>query len=205
MKKIILLLLITQSVFAQKLSKEQLITKISEGTCECITKKEITKENLELTLGLCMLEDFNKYEKDIEKYYGKNVISDDSKMEALGRDVGVQMATKCPSFLKLIMDSVGDDDGDDEEIEAVEEIEPSVVGKYFQAKSEQFVTFSIKEASGKTVEFILLNNFDNSFLLTENILKSNDEIEVFYYELEMFDAKIKRFVTYKIVSDIIKK
>ena len=96
-------------------------------------------------------------------------------------------------------------DGDDEEIEAVEEIEPSVVGKYFQAKSEQFVTFSIKEASGKTVEFILLNNFDNSFLLTENILKSNDEIEVFYYELEMFDAKIKRFVTYKIVSDIIKK
>ncbi|WP_264558663.1 hypothetical protein [Flavobacterium sp. N2270] len=205
MKKIILLLLITQSVFAQKLSKEQLITKISEGTCECITKKEITKENLELTLGLCMLEDFNKYEKDIEKYYGKNVISDDSKMEALGRDVGVQMATKCPSFLKLIMDSVGDDDGDDEEIEAVEEIEPSVVGKYFQAKSEQFVTFSIKEASGKTVEFILLNNFDNSFLLTENILKSNDEIEVFYYELEMFDAKIKKFVTYKIVSDIIKK
>lgn len=205
MKKIILLLLITQSVFAQKLSKEQLITKISEGTCECITKKEITKENLELTLGLCMLEDFNKYEKDIEKYYGKNVISDDSKMEALGRDVGVQMATKCPSFLKLIMDSVGDDDGDDEEIDAVEEIEPSVIGKYFQAKSEQFVTFSIKEASGKTVEFILLNNFDNSFLLTENILKSNDEIEVFYYELEMFDAKIKKFVTYKIVSDIIKK
>lgn len=205
MKKIIVLLLITQSVFAQKLSKEQLITKISEGTCECITKKEITKENLELTLGLCMLEDFNKYEKDIEKYYGKNVISDDSKMEALGRDVGVQMATKCPSFLKLIMDSVGDDDGDDEEIDEVEEIEPSVIGKYFQAKSEQFVTFSIKEDSGKTVEFILLNNFDNSFLLTENILKSNDEIEVFYYELEMFDAKIKKFVTYKIVSDIIKK
>lgn len=202
MKKIIVLLFITQSLFAQKLSKEQLVTKISEGTCECITKKEITKENLELTLGLCMLEDFNKYEKDIEKYYGKNVITDDSKMEALGRDVGIQMATKCPSFLKLIMDNIDEDENGDEEIE---EVEPSVSGKYFQAKSEQFVTFSVKETSGKTVEFILLNNFDNSFLLTENILKSNDEIEVFYYELEMFDAKIKKFVTFKIVSDIIKK
>lgn len=202
MKKIIVLLLITQSIFAQKLSKEQLISKISEGTCNCITKKEITKENLEMTLGLCMLEDFNKYEKDIEKYYGKNVISDESKMEALGRDVGIQLATKCPSFLKLVMENMDDEE---EVVEEVVEEEPSVTGKFHQMKSEQFVTFSIKETSGKTVEFILLNNFDNSFLLTENILKSNDEIDVYYYELEMFDAKIKKFVTYKIVSDIIKK
>ena len=192
MKKIIVLLFITQSLFAQKLTKEQLISKISEGTCDCITKKEITKENLEMTLGLCMLEDFNKYEKDIEKYYGKNVISDESKMEALGRDVGMQMATKCPSFLKLVMDNMDDE----------EDVEEEMIGG---PKGDLFITFSIKETSGKTVDFILLNNFDNSFLLTENILKANDVIEVYYYELEMFDAKIKKFVTYKIVSDIIKK
>lgn len=203
MKKIIVLLFLTQSLFAQKITKEELIAKISEGTCECITKKEISKENLEMTLGLCMLEDFNKYEKDIEKYYGKNVISDKSKMEALGRDVGMQMTTKCPAFLKLIMDNI-DEEQEEAEDEIIEE-EPSVTGKFFQVKSEQFITFSIKEASGKTVEFILLNNFDNSFLITENILKSNDVVDVYYYELEMFDAKIKKFVTYKIVSDIIKK
>lgn len=153
-----------------------------------------------------MMEDFGKYEKDIEKHYGKNIISDESKMEALGRDVGVQMATKCPAFLKLVMENMGDDEEyEDEAVEVVEEVEPSVTGKFFQSKSEQFVTFSIKENTGKTVEFILLNNFDNSFLITENILKQNDNIEVYYYELEMFDAKIKKFVTYKIVSDIIKK
>ncbi|MEQ3662810.1 MAG: hypothetical protein ABNG98_04825 [Flavobacterium sp.] len=203
MKKIIVLLFITQSLFAQKLTKEQLISKISEGTCNCITKKDITKENLEMTLGLCMLEDFNKYEKDIEKYYGKNVITDESKMEALGRDVGLQMVTKCPSFLKLVMENM--DEEDNETVEEVVEDEPSITGKFFQIKSEQFITFTVKETSGKTVEFILLNNFDNSFLLTENILKTNDVIDVYYYELEMFDAKIKKFVTYKIVSDIIKK
>ncbi len=205
MKKIILLLFITQSFFAQKLSKEELISKISAGTCECITKKEITKENLELTLGLCMLEDFGKYEKDIEKYYGKNVISDEAKMESLGRDVGMKMATECPSFLKLIMNNMDEDSySEDEVVEEVVE-EPSVTGKFFQVKSDQFITFSIKEDSGKTEEFILLNNFDNSFLLTENILKPNDKVDVYFYELEMFDAKIKKFVTYKIVSDIIKK
>ena len=123
-------------------------------------------------------------------------------MEALGRDVGIQMATKCPSFLKMVMDNM--DDEEDVEEEMIEE-EPSMTGSFFQIKSEQFITFSIKESSGRTVEFILLNNFDNSFLLTENLLKSNDIVEVVYYELEMFDAKIKKFVTYKIVSDILKK
>ena len=96
------------------------------------------------------------------------------------------------------------DDEEDVEEEMIEE-EPSITGSFFQIKSEQFITFSIKESSGRTVEFILLNNFDNSFLLTENLLKSNDTVEVVYYELEMFDAKIKKFVTYKIVSDILKK
>ena len=62
---------ITQSLFAQKLTKEQLISKISEGTCDCITKKEITKENLEMNFGLCMLEDFNKYEKDKYNFSGE--------------------------------------------------------------------------------------------------------------------------------------
>jgi hypothetical protein len=124
-------------------------------------------------------------------------------MEALGRDVGLQMVTKCPSFLKLVMENM--DEEDNETVEEVVEDEPSITGKFFQIKSEQFITFTVKETSGKTVEFILLNNFDNSFLLTENILKTNDVIDVYYYELEMFDAKIKKFVTYKIVSDIIKK
>lgn len=203
MKRIILLLLISQAIFAQKLSKEKLVEKISQGTCECISKKEITKENLEVTLGLCMIQDFSKYEKDIEKHYGKNVISDDSKMEALGSDVGIHMATNCPAFLKIVMENM-DDEEEVEEI-AEEEEELFVTGVFSDLKTEQFVTFSIKEDSGKSNSFILLNNFDNSFLITDNVLKTNELLEVYYYELELYDAKIKNFVTFKIVSDIIKK
>jgi hypothetical protein len=200
MKRIILLLLISQSIFAQKLSKEKLIEKISEGTCACISEKEITKENLEISLGLCMLKDFTKYEKDIEKYYGQNVISDEAKMEALGREVGIHMATNCPSFLSIVMENMDDEDA----VEEVEEEDLFVTGKFANLKAEQFITFSIKEDSGKSNNFILLNNFDNSFLLTDEVLKADDLLEVYYYELEMYDAKIKKFVTYKIVSDIIK-
>jgi hypothetical protein len=67
------------------------------------------------------------------------------------------------------------------------------------------LTFSIKEETGKMNHFILLSSFENSFLLTDKVLKINDTIEVSYYELELYDAKLAKFVSYKVVTDIIKK
>lgn len=175
---------------------------MSDVGCECASKQEITKDNMELTLGLCILEAMNKYEKDVEKHYGKNVITDDKKMEQLGYDIGLKMGTKCPTVFKFMMDD-SDDSGDKEYIE--DEPDAMISGKLTEIKSEQFLTFSVKEASGKMNQFILLSGFDNAFLLTDKVLKTNDALEVYYYELELFDAKLAKFVTYKVVTDIIKK
>ena len=71
--------------------------------------------------------------------------------------------------------------------------------------TNQFITFSIKETSGRTVEFILLENFNNAFLLTEDLLKPNDVVDVYYYESELFDATVNKFITFKVITDIIKK
>lgn len=203
MKKIILIALLTSSsIFAQKLTKEELTDKMSDIGCECANKQEITKANMELTLGLCLLEAINKYEKDVEKYYGKNVISSDKKMEELGYDIGLKMGAKCPSVFKFMMDDF--DESDDEEY--VEEVlDEMVSGNLTEIKFDQFLTFSIKEQSGKMNQFLLLSSFDNAFLVTDKVLKTNDTIEVYYYELEVFDAKLAKFVTYKVVTDIIKK
>lgn len=203
MKKFILIALLTSSsIFAQKLTKEELTDKMSDIGCECANKQEITKANMELTLGLCLLEAINKYEKDVEKYYGKNVISSDKKMEELGYDIGLKMGAKCPSVFKFMMDDF--DESDDEEY--VEEVlDEMVSGNLTEIKFDQFLTFSIKEQSGKMNQFLLLSSFDNAFLVTDKVLKTNDTIEVYYYELEVFDAKLAKFVTYKVVTDIIKK
>jgi hypothetical protein len=203
MKKLLLLLLLTtSSIFAQKLTKEELTDKMSDVGCECASTKEITKDNMEMSLGLCILEAMNKYEKDVEKYYGKNVISDDKKMEELGYDIGLKMGTKCPSVFKFMMEN-SDDSANEEYIE--EEPDAMISGKLTEIKAEQFLTFSVKETSGKMNQFILLTDFDNAFLLTDKVLKTNDLLEVYYYELELFDAKLAKFVTYKVVTDIIKK
>jgi hypothetical protein len=202
MKKLLVVLLCSSSIFAQKLTKEELTDKMAEVGCECANKQEVTKENVEMTIGLCLLEAIKKYEKDVEKYYGKNVTTNDEKMEELGYDVGYKMGTKCPSiFMAMINES--DESGDEDYVEEVPD--EMISGKLTEIKSEQFLTFSIKETSGKMNQFILLSSFENAFLLTDKVLKTNDIIEVFYYELELFDAKLSKFVTYKVVTDIIKK
>ena len=53
MKKLLLLVLLTSSsIFAQKLTKEQLTDKMSDVGCECASKQEITKDNMELAASL---------------------------------------------------------------------------------------------------------------------------------------------------------
>ncbi|TXI66556.1 MAG: hypothetical protein E6Q46_04855 [Flavobacterium sp.] len=203
MKKLVLLLILVGNVaFAQKLTKEQLIDKMSDVGCECTTKQQVTKENLEITLGLCILEALNKYEKDVERHYGKNVITNDKKMEELGYDIGLKMGAKCPSVFMNMADEESDTNGE----EVVEEIPDAVLtGKISEIKLEQFLTFVVKEDSGKNNQFILLSSFDNAFLLTDKVLKVSDAVDVTYYEMDLFDAKLGKFVSFKIVTDIVKK
>ncbi|MEL1248319.1 hypothetical protein [Flavobacterium helocola] len=201
MKKILLLLVLVGNVaFAQKLTKDQLSDKLAEKACECAEKQELTKESFELTIGICLLEGINAYEKDVEKYYGKNVISNDKKMEELATNIGARMGLKCPAVFKFMLD---EESGEAEEVVDAEEL--TISGKISEIKSEQFITFIVKEDSGKTNQFILLSSFDNAFLLTDKVLKASDAVDVVYYEMELFDAKLGKFVSYKIVTDIIKK
>ena len=201
MKKILLLLVLVGNVaFAQKLTKDQLSDKLAEKACECAEKQELTKESFELTIGICLIEGINAYEKDVEKHYGKDVISNDKKMEELATNIGARMGLKCPAVFKFMLD---EESGEVEEVVDAEEL--TISGKISEIKSEQFITFIVKEDSGKTNQFILLSSFDNAFLLTDKVLKASDAVDVVYYEMELFDAKLGKFVSYKIVTDIIKK
>lgn len=200
MKKIVLLLVFVGNIaFAQKLTKDQLSEKLAEKACGCAEKKEITKENFELTIGICLLEGINAFEKDVEKHYGKDVISNDKKMEELGYDVGKKMGLKCPTIFKFMLD-------EEEADEAVVDVEDLILsGKISEIKSDQFLTFVVIEDSGKNNQFILLSSFDNAFLLTDKVLKVSDDVDVTYYEMDLFDAKLGKFVSFKIVTDIVKK
>jgi hypothetical protein len=195
----LLLLLLVQTITAQKLSKDDLSEKLADKACECASKKELTKDNFDVSLGLCIIESLGGYSKDVEKYYGKNAITNEEKLEELAANIGVKMATKCPKIFNML--SFDNEDSEED----MEEASLMISGKVTEIKQDQFITFSVKESSGKMNHFILLGDFDNAFLLTDKVLKVADEAEFYYYELDLYDAKLGRFVLYNIVSDIIKK
>jgi len=200
MKKSIILLLLVQFTFAQKLTKDEVLEKVATQTCTCLSQKDLTQDNVDITLGICMIEAIQKNNVEVEKYFGKNIISDDEKMSELAESIGVKLAFNCPSFLEIIK---GMDSDEFQSDEASEDLYLS--GKIIATKAEQFLSFTLKEDTGKTHTFLVLEDFDNSYLLTDGVVKPSDKVEITYYEAILYDAKIKKFVPFNVVLDITKK
>lgn len=198
MKKILFVLLLTNFSFAQVNSKEGLVDVLSNQTCDCLNTKELTEANLELTLGVCIIQSIQKNTADVEKYFGKNILSNEENMTEIAESIGVKLALECPKFTSLISDMTYEDEAMDEEY-------LSLTGKIVAVNSEQFMTFKLKQDSGKTVTFLVLEDFDNSYLLLDSVIKPSDTVEISYYEATLYDAKIKKFIPYNIVLDIIKQ
>ncbi|VXB62469.1 conserved hypothetical protein [Flavobacterium sp. 9AF] len=197
MKRKLFILLIIFSItplFSQKLTKDELKTKLAELTCKCSEDKELTKDNYELALGLCILEAVNKHQADVEKHYGKDYIS---KIEQIGGDVGEKVAVVCPNLLMQLIDHTGSDDTEDVTYQD-EEIE----GSFVNTNIEGFLFLNLKETSGKSHQFVLINNFDNSYLIVDKLLKANDKIKVYYFLAELYNAKTNKYESFKIISDI---
>lgn len=212
MRIFILLLLFSQISFAQK--RDEIISKIAEETCTCVEKKKVLDNSksynqLKVNSGLCILESYQNLSSNLKSKLNFDFKNSDD-MKAFGVEVGLKMVKICPDFIYGIGEEKKSFDKEDAQNQinddAVDEEEDSfVTGMVYKIKSNQFITFSIKETSGRTVEFILLENFNNAFLLTEDLLKPNDVVDVYYYEFELFDATVNKFITFKVITDIIKK
>lgn len=201
MKKILLIVsvLLVQLSFSQTMTKDELVSKLADDACECSSKEKITKENFEMVLGLCILQGVSKYKSDVAFYYGENIIGNDKAIETLGEEIGIKLATNCPAFVNAILDT-----GVEKYMDGHSAEDEIVKGKFKKVTSDQFLTMELAEDSGKKHELIVLHDFDNAFLVTDNVLKTNAEITVSYYLLEIYDTKTKKFVTYKVISDITK-
>ena len=80
----------------------------------------------------------------------------------------------------------------------------NVSGVYSETKYDGYLQIVVKEESGRINNFILLNDFDTSFLITDKVLKSNDKVKVSYYISDIYDYKINKFISFKIITNLTK-
>lgn len=208
MKKILLLLLIvTNFAVAQNSKKKDLVKKLTETTCNCTTKKKVEPSKFKVTLGLCLLEAINANKPEVLKIYNKKNI-DSELIEKVGEDIGEKMLDICPETMEILlndkelMDEIAEEN--DIDISSEEDENLNISGSFTETIVDGYLYVVVKENSGRINQFVILQSFENVFLITDKVLKTNDLVSVTYYEAELFDPKLNKFITLKVATDIVK-
>ena len=113
----------------------------------------------------------------------------------LGELIGIKMAGVCPEEI-LRMTNTSDD-------EDYEEMSNYVSGTVTKIEKEQFVVLSLKDDSGKTLKLYWLYYVDSELDLESNYSNLIDKkVEVYYYESDLFDARINEYKSFNIIEEL---
>ncbi|NCO63262.1 MAG: hypothetical protein GW839_11450 [Flavobacteriales bacterium] len=181
------------SVFAQDIKDT-----IAKETCECVSKFDtdaMNSSDLELNFGLCMLESYNKHINEFAENE-KLDYENNAQMENFGEVIATRMLEFCPKMILKLGKNLN---------EAPISKDLTIEGVFNGTNPEAFFNVIIKEPTGKTTKLILLDYFENAYLITDRLLKSNQEVIVTYYEANLFDSNLNSFVATKIITNIITK
>jgi hypothetical protein len=198
-KQILILFFIPFVTYSQQLTKSEFITQVSNKTCNCLNEKKEKISNLEAEIGICMLSSLSDHMDDFEYYYGENAFANEELMYNFGVDLGFKMVTICPDFFMNNIDTM---------LEIANEDESESNHKVFEGKileiytNQQLFSFTVKDKTGTIVTFILLENFESSYLLTEGLVSKKQMVEVEYYQKEIYDSQNKEFTFFNVVSSI---
>lgn len=191
---ILVLFFISTACFSQNVKE-----KIAKETCDCTSKLDLSgmdSSDLELNFGLCMLEAYNNHINEFAENE-KLDFENNTQMEKFGEEIALKMLSFCPELILKLGEGYKD--------EGTVSNELSIEGVFNGTKAETFFNVIVKEPSGKTTKLILLDYFDNAYLIKDKVLKNNQNIKVTYYEAKLFDSKSNSFVDTKIITNIIQK
>lgn len=165
-------------------AQEDIYKIIATETCECITKKNVDVKNrseVEMALGLCMMESFQAHEVDID-------VSDEQAMTKFGEKVGMKMAPICPTVFASF---IGDEEP--EEPSAIE-----LSGTVKSIETGEFLFLVFKESSGKEHKLLWLRYFPGSDDFKDEPKKLvGKKMTITYQEMECFFPKLKAYYNAK--------
>ena len=175
---------------------------IANETCECASElnlEAMSSSEMELKFGLCMLESYNKHINEFpesERLDFKN----DTQMRKFGEVIAMKMLPFCSETILKLGQNYNEAD-----TENSNEKDTYITGVYNGFLLDTFYTIYVKDSNGQTQELVILDYFDNVYLITDKLIENSQEIDVSYYEADLFYPKLNKFISTKIVTDIIKK
>ena len=207
MKKILIccsiLLFSSVCLFAQ-ISKDSLLKLMTKETCTQITNKDFSGKNmdeLQMELGLAMMPVVMKYQDELQTAFGISM-EDQTGMEKMGMEIGLQLAKDCPAFLKMFAtnpDLMKDISGTPKSGVAV----MSINGTLLKIVTGDFTYIQVKDASGKIEKLWWMEYFDGSAkLITDAATMVNKQVKVNYTEKEIYNATLKEYIKIKVIKGL---
>lgn len=183
-------------IISMNLKSQDYIDKITLQTCDCMKKISDTTnyEKLTMELGLCMISAAEPYKKQLKKDYGINLNNmNESEGEALGKVLGMKMATACPESLMKMYGKVNSNDK-----ESTTQLES--IGKITNIERDVFVIFSVFDNSGKSMKFYWLEPVESNVDLANNYRTFIETtVKIKYGQKEFFDPKIGEYRNFNII------
>ncbi len=207
MKKILIccsiMLFSSVCLFAQ-VSKDSLLKLMTKETCNEISNKDFSGKNmdeLQMELGLAMMPVVMKYQDELQTAYGISM-EDQSGMEKMGMEIGLQLAKDCPAFLKMFVNNPGalkEIAGNNNTDAAV----MNISGTLIKIVTGDITYIQVKDASGKIEKLWWMEYFDGSAkLITDASTMVNKQVKVKYTEKEIYNATLKEYIKIKVITGL---
>ena len=183
--------------------KEQLLEDVTKDTCECISEKNIegiTPKELEVQLGLCLINSFGKFKKRIDKHMDVSLDNPDS-LEKFGQEVGLKMLTVCPDTFMSFAQDILEEELEAEVVEVPSKTD-SVTGKVQKLTKDQFNMITFKGINKRTYKLLWLEYFEGQELLNDLKKLKKNQVKVTFENVEMYDPKMEDYRTYKVIRKI---
>lgn len=193
MKKIFSLILVVIMHWAHS---QDFVDLAAQEICECVQSKdndEKSRSQLEVQIGICMMETISTHPKEFEEYTnGKSLSELDFKN--LGTEVGVRMVSYCPMFFANFIKNESVDNvskGNSTELFTEKGIITSL-------KSNQFNMIHLKTEDGSLLKFMWLTDFEGAEILMKEQYK-NKSVSIYYDNFEFYDPKSKSYIKHRVI------
>lgn len=193
-----------------QINAQDVIDKVSDETCECLNKRltgdNLTSSQIEMVLGLCMLEVGGNNSEELEKETGIPMDGVES-MEKLGEVIGERMATRCDKFMELLFILMGDENSQTSEAldEMMDEMDDSssanVKGSVSEVSGDNLLTIKVKNG-GKTETFVCIGEFSGVGVVKLGNDLVGKDVFIEYKAREMYSPKMKTMTEVKEIKKI---
>lgn len=169
---------------------------IVNQSCDCMNKipKELTdRDELEMKLGLCIIEASLPYKKQLKKEMGIDLDHIDREAEKLGSAIGVKMLGVCPDAVMRMAQNAKEDEAEDGE--------ETITGTVTKVEKDSFVIFSVREEGGKVSKYYWMTFIEShdDFVGSYSDLVGT-EVSISYKTQEFFDPKIGEYRKFFVIT-----